>query len=136
VEEVLLKKPAPSEKANASLLITVYIDGLEDWRTATLTRLREVILSADPDLMEAWKWNIPVWESNGLVCSAAAFKGYVKLTFFKGASLNDPKRLFNASLEGKVMRAIDFKQGDKIDEAGVKALVRDAMAFNATTKRR
>lgn len=131
-----MKKPAPSGKLNASLQISIYIDELENWRSVTLTRLRDVILRADPALTEAWKWAIPVWESNGLVCSAAAFKGYVKLTFFKGASLKDPKRLFNASLEGRTMRAIDFNQGDKIDNAGVEALVRDAVAFNAITKRR
>lgn len=131
-----MKKPAPSGKLNASLQISIYIDELENWRSVTLTRLRDVILRADPALTEAWKWAIPVWESNGLVCSAAAFKGYVKLTFFKGAYLKDPKRLFNASLEGRTMRAIDFNQGDKIDNAGVEALVRDAVAFNAITKRR
>ena len=131
-----MKKPAPSNKPNASRLITMYIDELGDWRSATLTRLREVILSAGPDLTEAWKWDHPVWEANGLVCVAGAFKGYVKLTFAKGASLRDPKRLFNASLEGKTWRAIDFHQGDKIDAAGIKALVRDAAALNAITKRR
>jgi hypothetical protein len=131
-----MKKPAPSGKSNAPLLITMYIDELGDWRTATLTRLREVILSAGPDLTEAWKWGHPVWEANGLVCVAGAFKGYVKLTFAKGASLRDPKRLFNASLEGKTWRAIDCHQGDKIDAAGIKALVRDAAALNAITKPR
>lgn len=85
-----MKKPAPSGKLNASLQITIYIDELENWRSVTLTRLRDVILRADPALTEAWKWAIPVWESNGLVCSAAALKGYVKLTFFKGAYLKDP----------------------------------------------
>ncbi len=99
-----MKKPAPSGKSNAPVLITKYIDELGDWRTATLTRLREVILSAGPDLREAWKWGHPVWEANGLVCVAGAFGGYVKLTFSKGASLRDPRRLFNAGLEGKAWR--------------------------------
>jgi len=131
-----MKKPAPSNKPNASLLITMYIDELGDWRSTTLTRLREVILSAGADLTEAWKWDHPVFEANGLVCVAGGFKGNVKLTFAKGASLRDPKRLFNASLEGKRWRAIDFHQGDKIDAAGIKALVRDAAALNAITNRR
>jgi hypothetical protein len=131
-----MKKPAPSGKSNAPLLITMYIDELGDWRTAILARLREVILTADPSITEAWKWDHPVWEANGLVCVAGAFKGYVKLTFYKGASLKDPKRFFNASLEGRSWRAIDFHQGDKIDAAGVQALVRDAAALNAITKRR
>jgi hypothetical protein len=134
-EECAMKKSAPGN-SNPSLLITTYIDELGDWRTATLTSLREVILSAGPDLTEAWKWGHPVWEANGLVCVAGAFKGYVKLTFPKGASLRDPKRLFNASLEGNTWRAIDFHQGDKIDAAGIKALVRDAVALNPITKPR
>jgi hypothetical protein len=91
-EEYAMKKPAPGN-ATPSLLISTYIDDLGDWRRATLTRLREVILSAGPELTEAWKWGHPVWEANGLVCVAGAFKGYVKLTFAKGASLRDPKRL-------------------------------------------
>ena len=131
-----MKKPAQSSKLNPSSLITMYIDELGDWRTATLTRLREIILSASPDLTEAWKWDHPVWEANGLVCVAGAFKGNVKLTFSKGASLKDPKRLFNASLEGRTWRAIDFHQGDKIEAAGVKGLVREAVALNAITKRK
>ena len=131
-----MKKPASSSRSNASLLITMYIDELGDWRTATLARLREVILRASPDITEAWKWGTPVWEANGLVCVAGAFKGYVKLTFAKGASLKDPKRLFNASLEGRTWRAIDFHQGDKIDAVGVKGLVRDAVALKAIAKRR
>ena len=131
-----MKKPAPSSKSDPSLLITMYIDELGDWRTATLTRLREIILRASPDVTEAWKWSHPVWEANGLVCVAGAFKGNVKLTFSKGASLKDPKRLFNASLEGRTWRAIDFHQGDKIDAAGLKGLVRDAVALNAITRRR
>jgi hypothetical protein len=136
VEDHVMKKPASSSRSNASLLITMYIEELGDWRTATLARLREVILRASPNLTEAWKWSHPVWEANGIVCVAGAFKGNVKLTFAKGASLKDPKRLFNASLEGGTWRAIDFHQGDKIDAVGLKGLVRDAMALNAIAKRR
>jgi hypothetical protein len=136
LEEHPVKKPAQSGKSNPSSLITMYIDELGDWRTATLTRLREIILRASPELTEAWKWDHPVWEANGLVCVAGAFMGNVKLTFSKGALLKDPKRLFNASLEGRTWRAIDFHQGDKIDAAGVKGLVREAVALNAITKRR
>ncbi len=130
-----MKKPAPGN-SNPSLLITTYIDELGDWRTETLTRLREIILGAGPELKEAWKWGTPVWEADGLVCVAGAFKRHVKLTFPKGASLRDLKRLFNAGLEGKTWRAIDFHQGDEIDAAGIKALVRDAAALNAITKPR
>jgi hypothetical protein len=131
-----MKKPAPGSKSDPSSLITMYIDELGDWLTATLARLREIILGASPAITEAWKWGTPVWEANGLVCVAGAFKGHVKLTFSKGASLKDPKRLFNASLEGRTWRAIDFHQGDKIDAAGVKGLVRGAAALNASTKRK
>jgi hypothetical protein len=131
-----MKKPAPRSRSNPSLLITTYIDGLGDWRSATLTRLREIILRASPDVTEAWKWGHPVWEANGLLCVAGAFKGNVKLTFAKGASLKDPKRLFNASLEGRTWRAIDFHQGDKIDAAGLKGLVKDAVGLNAVAKRK
>jgi hypothetical protein len=131
-----MKKPAPRSRSNPSLLITTYIDGLGDWRSATLTRLREIILRASPDVTEAWKWGHPVWEANGLICVAGAFKGNVKLTFAKGASLKDPKRLFNASLEGRTWRAIDFHQGDKIDAPGLKGLVKDAVGLNAVAKRK
>lgn len=131
-----MKKPMPRGKSNPPLLITSYIDELGDWRSATLTRLREVILSAGPDLTESWKWGHPAWDANGLVCVAGAFKGHVKLTFAKGASLRDPRRIFNASLEAKTWRAIDFHQGDKIDAAGIKALVRDAAALNTITRPR
>ncbi len=131
-----MKRPATSRTSDASVRITTYIDGLGDWRTVTLGRLREAILGAGPEITEGWKWGHPVWEANGLVCVAGAFKGNVKLTFSRGASLKDPKRLFNASLEGKTWRAIDFHQGDKINVAGIKALIRDAAALNAITKRR
>ena len=97
-----MKKPAQSSRTNPSSLITKYIDDLGDWRSATLTRLREVILSAGPEVTEAWKWDHPAWEANGVICVAGAFKGNVKLTFSRGASLKDPKRIFNAALDGKL----------------------------------
>jgi hypothetical protein len=136
LEEHPMKKPAPGRKTDPSLLITMYISELGDWRTEALTRLREIILRASPGITEAWKWDTPVWEANSIVCVAGAFKEHVKLTFPKGASLKDPKRLFNASLEGKTWRAIDFHQGDKIDAAGVKGLVRDAVTLNAGSRSR
>ena len=131
-----MKKPVSGDRSKASRLVTTYIDELGDWRTATLARLREVIRSAEPGIVEAWKWDHPVWEAGGIVCVAGAFKGYVKLTFPKGASLKDPRRLFNAGLGGKAWRAIDIRQGDKIDAAGLKALIRDAAALNAIPKRK
>jgi hypothetical protein len=113
-------------------MITKYISDTGDWRGTKLAKLRRIILEASPELVEEWKWGSPVWSHNGLVCSAGAFKGYVKLNFFKGASLKDPKRLFNAGLGAKTMRAIDFNLGDKIDAPAVKALVRAAVAQNAS----
>lgn len=110
--------------------ITQYIAGVGDWRGEMLARLREIIRAADPNLAEEWKWGSPVWTRNGLVCSASAFKDHVKVNFFKGASLQDPKGLFNAGLEAKATRAIDFDEGDKIDVPGLKALVRAAVAVN------
>jgi hypothetical protein len=128
-----VKKPAP-KRSNPSLLINACIDAPGGWRTATLARLRRIILAAGPDLTEAWKWSAPAWDANGLVCIAGAFKRHVKLTFPKGASLKDPRRIFNAGLGGKRWRAIDFHQGDTIDAAGIKALVRAAAALNAGTR--
>jgi hypothetical protein len=115
---------------NASQLITDLIAELGDWRGELLARLRAVILAAAPDLTEEWKWGTAVWTSNGLVCSAGAFKDHVKLNFFKGAALEDPKGLFNAGLDAKTTRAIDFAEGDEIDAPGLKALIRAAVAYN------
>jgi hypothetical protein len=113
-----------------SELITGMIAGLGDWRGKLLARLRKLVLSAAPGIQEEWKWGTAVWTQDGMVCSAAAFKDHVKINFFKGASLKDPRRLFNAGLEAKTTRAVDFGEGDPVDEAALKDLVRAAVAFN------
>lgn len=116
-----------------SQLITNQITELGDWRGKLIARLRKLILEADPDMTEEWKWDTAVWTHNGMVCSTGAFKDHVKLNFFKGASLKDPKHLFNAGLEAKATRAIDFSEGDKINEPALKELVRAAVAYNASS---
>ena len=113
-----------------SKLIDARIKELDDWRGKTLARVRALIKEADPGVVEEWKWSVPVWSHDGIICTGEAYKNAVKLTFPKGASLPDPSRLFNSSLEGKVRRAIDIHEGDKIDEAAFKALVRAAVALN------
>lgn len=124
----------PEEDTNAGLspaqLITNQFEGLGDWRGKLLIQLRQLIHEADPQISEEWKWGSAVWTRKGLLCSANPFKDHVKLHFFKGASLADPKGLFNAGLEAKAMRAIDFTEGDAMDEAGLKELIRTAVAFN------
>lgn len=121
----------------ASAKITQRIEELGDWRGETLTHLRQLIHDADPDIEEEWKWEkpkspgIPVWSHDGGVCTGESYKEVVKLTFFRGASLKDPKKLFNSSLEGSTRRAIDFREGEKINEAAFKQLIRDAVAANA-----
>jgi hypothetical protein len=104
--------------------------GLGDWRGKLLARLRKLILDAAPDITEEWKWGTAVWTNKGLVCSAGAFKDHVKLNFFKGASLKDPKGLFNAGLAAKSTRAVDFSEGDKLDAPALKALIRAAVGYN------
>jgi hypothetical protein len=128
-----MKKPLPGSSPNASQLITNQIAELGDWRGQLLARLRKIILDAAPDLTEEWKWGTAVWTNKGLVCSAGAFKDHVKINFFKGASLKDPKRLFNAGLDAKTTRAIDFTESDKIDELGLKSLIRAAVAYNLSS---
>lgn len=113
--------------------ITRYFEELGDWRGETLARLRALILDAGPDLVEEWKWNTPVWSHRGNVVAVGAFRDHVKVNVFKGASLNDPHVLFNAGLEAKASRAIDIGQGDAINEAAFKDLVRAAIALNRTT---
>ena len=116
----------------ASARIDKHIAGFTDWRGKQMARLRKVINSADPSLKEEWKWDIPLWSSNGNVCAIGAFKDHIKINFFKGASLADPHHLFNGGLEAKASRSIDLSQGDTVDEAALKQLVRAAVARNKT----
>jgi hypothetical protein len=118
------------QAGSPSRLIDARIEELGDWRGAMLSRLRALIKDADPDMVEEWKWNVPVWSHHGIVCTGEAYKKVVKMTFAKGAALADPSGLFNSSLEGNVRRAIDIHEGDEVDEKAVKALVRAAVAFN------
>lgn len=115
---------------NPSELIDRQIADLPDWRGQTFARLRQLIHEADPDLAEEWKWNTAAWSSKGMVCAVSAFKDHVKINFFKGASLPDPKGLFNSGLEAKASRSIDFYEGDVIDEPALKELIRAAVAYN------
>src|ERR1041384_5021651 len=113
-----------------SQMIDSRIKELDDWRGKTLARVRALIKEADPEVVEEWKWAVPVWSHDGLICTGEAYKSVVKMTFARGAGLKDPSRLFNASLEGNTRRAIDFHEGDKIDEKALKALVRAAVTLN------
>ena len=127
-------KPA-TDTGEASENISAKIEELADWRGETLARLRKLIHEADPKIEEAWKWRgTPVWEHDGGVCTGETYKQVVKLTFFRGAALPDPKKLFNASLEGGTRRAIDIREGEAIDEAAFKALIRTAVAANTAAK--
>ena len=131
-----MKKSAASEAESAPELISKRIAELGDWRGDTLRRMRKLIAEADPDVVEEWKWNTPVWSHGGILCTGEAYKSVVKLTFAKGASLADPTRLFNSSLDGNVRRAIDLREGEEVDASAFKALIRAAAALNAsgTTK--
>jgi hypothetical protein len=120
-------KAAPS----SSRLIDARIKELGDWRGETLARVRTLIKEADPDVVEEWKWSVPVWSHAGIICTGETYKAAVKLTFAKGAAVEDPKGLFNSSLEGNTRRAIDIREGEKIDEKAFKALFRAAVAVNA-----
>ena len=130
-----MKRPVPVESASA--LIDEKIKELGDWRGKTLSHVRQLIHNADPDIQEEWKWakpkspGTPVWSHDGGVCTGESYKQVVKLTFFRGAAIKDPKKLFNSSLEGNVRRAIDLREGEKIDEAAFKQLVRAAVAANS-----
>ncbi len=115
---------------SVSQLIDARIKELADWRGKTLARLRALIKQADPKVTEEWKWGIPVWSHDGIICTGETYKSAVKLTFAKGASLKDPAKLFNSSMEGKVRRAIDFHEGDRINAAAFKTLIRAAAALN------
>lgn len=125
-----MKKTPADDALSASQRITNQIAELGDWRGQVIARLRQMILDAAPDMVEEWKWGTGVWTNKGMVCAAGAFKDHVKLNFFKGASLKDPKGLFNAGLDAKVTRAIDFHEDDKIDAPALKSLIRAAVAFN------
>jgi hypothetical protein len=118
-------------------LIDARIEELGDWRGEMLSRIRKLVKQADPGVVEEWKWRgVPVWSHAGILCTGETYKNAVKMTFAKGASLEDPSRLFNASLEGNTRRAIDFHEGDEIDEKALKALIRAAVALNKTKARR
>lgn len=126
-----MPKASPKEQAiPASRLIDERIAGLGDWRGKMLSKLRALIKQADPDVVEEWKWSVPVWSHEGLICTGETYKKAVKLTFAKGAALADPSGLFNSSLDGNTRRAIDFPEGAKIDEKAFKALIRAAVALN------
>lgn len=126
-----MKRSAAPKGESASELISKRIEELGDWRGKTLSKVRELIKEADPEIVEEWKWRgTPVWSHGGIVCTGETYKSAVKLTFAKGASLKDPSRLFNSSLDGNVRRAIDLREGDKVKEAALKALIRAAVALN------
>jgi hypothetical protein len=130
-----MKKSATAKGESPSSLIDARIKELNDWRGKTLSRVRALIKQADPEVVEEWKWRgVPVWEHAGIICTGETYKSVVKLTFAKGASLGDPKGLFNSSLEGNTRRAIDIREEDKIDEAALKALIRAAVALNISSR--
>jgi hypothetical protein len=130
-----MKKSTASPDLPASELISQRIAELGDWRGETLSRMRKLIQQADPDVVEEWKWmGTPVWSHDGIICTGESYKSVVKLTFAKGASLKDPARLFNSSLEGNVRRAIDIHEGEKVDAPAFKALIREAVALNGSGK--
>ena len=131
-----MKKTETTNGESPSRLIDARIKELDDWRGEMLAHLRALIKQADPEVTEEWKWRgVPCWYHDGLICTGETYKSVVKLTFAKGASLDDPSGLFNSSLEGNVRRAIDLHEGDAIDEAALKALVRAAAALNRASKR-
>jgi hypothetical protein len=128
---VVGKSPAPAGGGpSAAALIDARIRELPAWQSQLLARLRALVKEADPQVVEEWKWSIPVWSHDGLICTGETYKSVVKMTFARGASLEDPARLFNSSLEGNVRRAIDFREGGAIDEEALKALIRAAVALN------
>src|SRR5690242_18311762 len=128
-----MKKSRAKSAESPSELIDARIEDLGDWRGEMLSRLRALIKEADPEVAEEWKWRgTPVWSHDGMICTGETYKSVVKMTFAKGASLEDPSGLFNSSLEGNVRRAIDFREGEKIDEQALKALIREAVALNTS----
>jgi hypothetical protein len=131
-----MKKSAATKGDSPSRLIDARIKELDDWRGKTLSRVRALIKQAAPEVVEEWKWRgVPVWSHDGQLCTGETYKSVVKLTFFRGASLEDPSRLFNSSLEGNARRAIDFHEGDEIDEKAFKTLIRAAAALNRSSAR-
>ncbi len=129
-----MKKPDASQDQTPSELISQRIADLGDWRGETLSRMRKLIKEADPDVVEEWKWMNPVWSHDGILCTGESYKKAVKLTFAKGASLDDPSHLFTSSLDGNVRRAIDIHEGEKVDASAFKALIRQAVALNSSGK--
>jgi hypothetical protein len=130
-----MKKSSASQGQSASELISKRIAELGDWRGETLNRMRKLVKEADPEVVEEWKWmGTPVWSHDGIICTGESDKNVVKFTFAKGASLKDPARLFNSSLEGNVRRAIDIREGEEIDESAFKTLIRQAVAVNRSRK--
>jgi len=128
-------KSSAREASSPSQLIDARIKDLDDWRGETLARIRTLIKQADPEVVEEWKWRgVPVWSHAGIICTGETYKSVVKMTFAKGASLEDPSGLFNSSLEGNTRRAIDVREGDKIDEKALKALIRAASALNTSAR--
>jgi hypothetical protein len=124
----------PTQGETPSKKIDARIKELDDWRGKTLASLRKHIKQADPDVVVEWKWNVPVWSHDGIICTGETYKSHVKLTFAKGAAVKDPAKLFNSSLEGNTRRAIDFKSGDAIDEEALKKLIRAAVAVNKSAR--
>ena len=132
-----MKKSATTKRESPSRLIDARIKELDDWRGKALSQVRALIKEADPEVVEEWKWRgVPVWSHDGLICTGETYKSVVKLTFAKGASLEDPSRLFNSSLAGNARRAIDFREGDEVDEDAFKTLIRAAVALNRSPARR
>jgi hypothetical protein len=128
-----MKKSATTMGESPSRLIDARIKELDDWRGKTVSHVRALIKQADPEVVEEWKWRVPVWSHDGLICTGETYKSVVKLTFYKGASLKDPSGLFNSSLAGNARRAIDFHKGDEMDEDAFKTLIRAAVALNRSS---
>ena len=133
-QTLIVKKSGSQRAESASRLIDARIQELGDWRGEMLSRLRALIKQADPKVVEEWKWRgTPVWSHDGLICTGETYKNVVKMTFSRGASLDDPSGLFNSSLEGRARRAIDFREGDKVNEKALKTLIRSAVALNTSS---
>jgi hypothetical protein len=133
-EALIMKKSGSQRVESASRLIDARIQELGDWRGEMLSRLRALIKQADPKVVEEWKWRgTPVWSHDGLICTGETYKNVVKMTFSRGASLDDPSGLFNSSLEGRARRAIDFREGDRVNEKALKTLIRAAVALNTSS---